>query len=184
MQWDPAGLDGVTIGNGLGEWDAKTYDELLYIQSGIYHRRRGDEWLSPKSRGLDTASVSLSVVWEYLRQCGAGNFPPLVVQTRPRFVGLTAAAAGSAPLKVRHCRWEPGERVLEPGGKGKRVHVPQMCGACSRGLSAAEDGHTLVVRSRSRGEMSSPHFLPWEAGRQYPDSDTAEVLDSIAEDML
>lgn len=184
MQCDPAGLDGVTMGDGLGEWDATIYDELLYLQSGVYHRRNGMEWLAPKSRGLDTGSVSLPIVREYLSTCQPGEFPPLTVTMRPRFVGLTAAMAGSAPLKVRHCRWEPGERVLVPGGKGKRVHVPAMCGACRRGLSAAETGHTLVVRSRSMGEMSAPHFLPWEAGEQYPDSDTAEVLDDISEDML
>jgi hypothetical protein len=184
MQWDPAGLDDVTIGNGLGEWDATTYDELLYLQSGIYHRRIGDEWKAPKSRGLDVASVALPVVWEYLKHCKPGTFPALTVTTRPRFVGLTAAMAGTAPVKVRHCRWEAGERVLEPGGKGKLVHVPAMCGACSQGLTAAEDGHTLVVRSRSHGDMSCPHFLPWEAGQQYPDSDTAEALDAIAEDLL
>jgi hypothetical protein len=93
--------------------------------------------------------------------------------------------AGSAPLKIRHCRWEPGERILEPGGKGKRVHIPEMCGACRRGLSAAAAGHTLFVRSRSNGEMSHPHFLPWEAGKQYADliagQDEDDALGELAQ---
>jgi hypothetical protein len=91
--------------------------------------------------------------------------------------------AGSAPVKVRHCRWEPGERVLEPGGKGKRVHVWQLCPECKAGLSAYDTGHTLFIRSRSDGSMSYPHFLPWETGEQYEETALAEELDRISEDM-
>lgn len=181
---DVSNIDGITIGDQLGDWDSTTYDEMLYLQSGVYHRRRGDEWLTPKSRGLDIASVSLPVVREYLRNCESGVFPPLTVTMRPRFVGLTAAAAGSAPLKVRHCRWEPGTRDLEPGGKGKRVHIPQFCGSCHEGLSGYDGPHTLVVRSRSAGEMSAPHWLPWEAGEQYEELEEAEALDALSRDMV
>jgi hypothetical protein len=183
MTQDPADLAGVTMGAGLGEWDATIYDEMLYVQSGVYHRRKGDDWLAPKSRGLDITSVALPVVRRYLDSCSAGDFPNLRVTTRPRFIGLTAAMAGTAPVKVRHCRWEAGERELEPGGKGKRVHIPQVCDACQRGLSAMDAGHTLMVRSRSMGEMSAPHFLPWEAGHQYPDLTTAEDMDELTGDM-
>lgn len=181
---DPSNLRGVTLGDGLGEWDATVYDEMLYLQSGVYHRRQGDAWLSPKSRGLDVASVALPVVRDYLKRCEPhSDWPGLTVTMRPRFVGLTAAMAGSAPVKVRHCRWESGERTLEPGGKGKRVHIPAFCFACREGLSAYDAGHTLVVRSRSDGSMSYPHWLPWEGGKQYEETDLAEKLDAISEDM-
>jgi hypothetical protein len=181
--YDPALLRGVTIGRELGEWDVSNYNEMLYLQSGIYHRRQGSDWLQPKSRGLDVASVSLPTVREYLRHCDAGDFPTLNVKMRPRFVGLTAAAAGKAPLKVRHCRWEPGERDLEPGGKGKRVHIPAVCPACQEGKSAWDAPHRLIVRSRSMGDMSRPHWLPWEGGRQYEDNENAEMLSEIEGDM-
>lgn len=181
---DPSGLAGVNMGDGLGEWDVTDYDEMLYLQNGIYHRRNGDDWLTPKSRGLDIASVSLPIVREYLRGCESGTFPPLTVKMRPRFVGLTAAAAGSAPIKVRHCRWEPGERALEPGGKGKRVHLPHACPACQRGESAYDAPHTLIVRSRSDGTMSAPHWLPWEGGKQYEEMEEAEAMDAMSRDML
>lgn len=185
MTTDPTTIPGLRMGDGLGEWDVSHYNELLYLQSGIYHRRVGEEWLPPKSRGLDTASVSLPVVREYLRACrgGVAEWPGLPVTLRPRFVGLTAAMAGNAPVKVRHCRWEPGERILEPGGKGKRVHFPNVCRACHEGHSAWDAGHTLIIRSRSDGSMSYPHFLPWEGGEQYEETATAEALDRIDEDM-
>lgn len=175
-------LRGLTFGAGLGEWDHTTYDEMLYMQSGVYHRRKGTDWLAPKSRGLDQQAASMPVIADYLRQCKPGPFPTLSVTMRPRFIGLSAAAASAAPLKTRHCRWEGGTRELEPGGKGKRVHIPEICPACRHGNSAYDEPHTLVVRSRCFGQMSSPHWLPWEDGEQYPDLADAEFLDEIAED--
>lgn len=192
---NPADLAGVEMGSKLGEWDATVYDEMLYVQNGVYHRRVGDQWLSPKSRGLDTASVALPIVREYLQSCQPGEFPPLEIIMRSRFIGLTAAFASARPVKERHCVWtgsrtdpatgrNENTRELVPGGKGKRVHIPRFCPACQAGKSAWEEPHTLIVRSRSDGSMSYPHHLPWEVGEQYPDTDEAEKLDRIAEDMV
>jgi hypothetical protein len=177
-------LNGVTLGNGLGEWDATIYDEMLYMQNGVYHRRQGDNWLATKSRGMDQQAVSLSVISDYFDRCKPGDFPSLSVSMRKRFVGLTAASAGKAPLKVRHCRWESGIRELSPGGKGKRVHIPRFCDACAGGFNANEMPHTLFVRSQSMGQMSSPHYLPWEDGEPYADTENAELLDAIESDMV
>lgn len=181
---DPAKLRGVTMGDQLGEWDYSRYDEMLYVQNGVYHRRSGEEWLPTKSRGLDVASVALPVVQDYLRRCESGQFPTLTVEMRERFIGLTAAAASSAPLKTRHCRWEGGTRELAPGGKGKRAHVPAACPTCLRGLNAYEAPHTLVIRSRSDGSMSHPHVLPWEETPEYADTQRVRELDAIAEDTI
>jgi hypothetical protein len=191
---NPADLAGVNMGDKLGEWETAIFDEMLYVQNGVYHRRVGDQWLSPKSRGLDTASVALPIVREYLQSCVPGQFPPLQIEMRPRFIGLTAAFASARPVKERHCVWsgaidpETGQsenvRELVPGGKGKRVHIPEFCAACQEGKSAWDEPHTLIVRSRSDGSMSHPHFLPWEAGSQYPDMDEAETMDRLAEDMV
>jgi hypothetical protein len=181
---DVSRLRGVTFGSGLGEWDADISDEMLYLQSGIYHRRKGTDWLAPKARGLDQQAVSLQVIADYLRACKPGDFPPLSVSMRERFIGLTAAHAGKAPVKVRHCRWESGVRELEPGGKGKRVHIPAACPACAQRLSAWDAPHTLCVRSQSFGQMSAPHFIPWDRDEPYPDQENAELLDAISEDML
>jgi DNA polymerase type B, organellar and viral len=180
--FDISKLHGVTFGNGLGEWDATVYDEMRYVQSGVYHRLSDKNWLPPKSRGLDQSAVSLQVISDYLHRCESGNFPTLSVTMRPRFIGLSAAAASSAPIKMRHCKWEGGVRELEPGGKGKRIHLPMACQACYQGLSAFDAPHTLVVRSRSFGQMSAPHYLPWEDGTQYEELADAEFLDEIAED--
>lgn len=180
---DPDSLN-LDIGDELGQWDLTTYDEMLYVQNGLYHRRNGTEWHAPKARGLDVAAVDLSTVQQYLRSCVPGDFPPLRVTTKSRFIGLTAAAASNAPLKVRHCRWERGERELSPGGKGKRAHVPAACPACITGENAYDKPHSLVIRSRSTGSMSKPHYLPWEDDKPLEDSERARELDSIAEDYV
>lgn len=159
------------FGDGLGQWGVDNYDEMLYLQNGIYHRREGKIWLPPKSRGLDIASVSQPVVESYLRGLAPGDFPPLTVDMRERFVGLSAAMVGYkgefsvGRVKERHCRWERGKRDVEPGGSGKRMHVPRLCPACNAGATAWDAPHPLVIRSRagiSAPLMSAPHHLPWE----------------------
>lgn len=159
------------FGDGLGQWGVDNYDEMLYLQNGIYHRREGRIWLPPKSRGLDITSVSQPVVEQYLRGLSPGDFPPLTVDMKSRFVGLSAAMVGYkggfsvGRVKERHCRWEAGKRDVEPGGSGKRMHVPKICPACNAGATAWDAPHPLVIRSRagiSAPIMSAPHHLPWE----------------------
>ncbi len=152
------------FGDGLGEWGAESYDEMLYLQNGVYHLRRGDTWKPPKARGLDVASVSRDVVDGYFRSCRPGEFPPLHVEMRERFIGLNAAWVKGRGIDVKaHLgRWERGTREMEPGGRGKRVHISKVCAECQLGLSAWESSHRLAIKSRSMGEMSTPHNLPWE----------------------
>jgi hypothetical protein len=101
---------------------------------------------------------------------------------RPRFVGLTAAMAGTAPVKVRHCRWEAGVRELEPGGKGKRVHIPEMCDACQGSLRRGSRPHPVRAVAEHGGD-ERPALPPWEAGQQYPDMVLATEMDEINGDM-
>jgi hypothetical protein len=166
---------------------------MLYLQNGIYHRREGRIWLPPKSRGLDIASVSQPVVEQYLRELSPGDFPPLTVDMRERFVGLSAAMVGYkgqfsvGRVKERHCRWERGKRDVEPGGSGKRMHVPRLCPACNAGATAWDAPHPLVIRSRAgiaAPLMSAPHHLPWENLPVPEVTDKARKSAEIERDML
>jgi hypothetical protein len=182
----------LNFGDGLGQWGVDTYDEMLYLQNGIYHRREGKVWLPPKSRGLDIASVSQPVVEQYLKECVPGDFAPLRVNMRERFVGLSAAMVGYkgefsvGRVRERHCRWESGKRDVEPGGSGKRMHVPKLCPVCIAGETAWDAPHPLVIRSRagiSAPLMSSQHHLPWE-GLKVPEiTDKARKSAEIERDM-
>lgn len=182
---DPSELV-LDMGDQLGQWGMDVYDEMLYLQNGVYHRREGDEWKPPKARGLDIASVSLDVVSDYFRNCNPGDFPTLTVQMRERFIGLNAAYVRGRGIRVKEYlgRWEAGERVMEPGGKGKRAHLPKVCTECNMGVSAWDSPHRLAIRSRSIGEMSTPHNLPWENETVPDEMQLARELDEIEEDLI
>src|SRR3546814_4528160 len=87
--------------------------------------------------GVQTCALPI-----YLRGLSPGDFPPLTVDMKSRFVGLSAAMVGYkggfsvGRVKERHCRWEAGKRDVEPGGSGNRMHVPTICPACNAGATA------------------------------------------------
>jgi hypothetical protein len=174
------------FGNHLGQWGVDCYDEMLYLQNGVYHRRNNDVWMPPKARGLDIASVSQSIVESYFRSCSPGEFPTLTVQMRERFVGLNAAWVKGRGVDVKsHLgKWEAGVREMEPGGKGKRAHITSACTECQMGLSAWDSPHRLAIRSRSIGDMSTPHNLPWENVPLPEDMKKFRELDEIESDMI
>lgn len=175
----------LSYGDGLGEWGVDIYDEMLYLQNGVYNCRTGSEWLSPKARGLDVASVSQPVVERYFRNCVPGEFQPLTVQMRERFIGLNAAyVRGRGNPKEFLGRWEAGEREMLPGGRGKRQHITSLCPECRMGVTAWEHSHRLAISSRSYGEMSSPHHLPWESDDVPEDTRKARELDEMAKDLI
>lgn len=173
-------------GGGLGQWGCDSYDEMLYLQNGVYHRRDGNEWLAPKARGLDIASVSKDVVADYFKNCGSGEFPNLIVQMRERFIGLNAAYVRGKGVRVKDYlgKWEAGERVMEPGGKGKRAHISKTCVECQMGMTAWDAPHRLAIRTRSMGEMSTPHNLPWENVTVPDEMEQFRELDLIEGDMI
>jgi hypothetical protein len=177
----------IEFGDDLGQWGIDEYDEMLYLQNGIYHRRTLEgNWLAPKSRGLDVASVSREVVDNYLRNCIPGDFPVLTVQMRERFVGLNAAFIGGNGIHVKEKLglWVGGSRDIEPGGKGKRAHTPSVCAECNMGLNAYESPHRLAIRTRSLGELSTPHHLPWEGESTQVEMEKAREMDSIEGDLI
>jgi hypothetical protein len=176
-----------TFGDALGQWGVDRYDEMLYLQNGIYHRRKGDEWQEPKSRGLDIASVPFNVVKEFLQNAGPGQFPEMSVKMKPRFVALRAAMVGDPTgVSDRHCVWKEGTRDISPGSKGKRVHSLN-CPQCKAGRSAWDAPHPLAVFSRSGIDspvMSQPHRLPWETSETYADVERGHARNLIEEDLL
>lgn len=162
---------GINNSTELGGWEVTQYDEIIYIQSGLAFLRSGDTWTA-KYRGLDRDSFTREDAERYIKELEPNaQWEPYPAQTT-RFIGLGAAfmTDSTTPFKTRHCRWETTERMILPGEKGKRIHVPGYCEACKQGLPASELAHDLVIRSASRaGELSTPHSIPWE------DKDTGAV---------
>lgn len=52
------------------------------------------------------------------------------------------------------------------------------------GLSAWDSPHQLAIRSRSVGDMSTPHNLPWENAIVPDEMEFARNLDLIEGDMI
>jgi hypothetical protein len=167
---------GITHSEELGGWEVTAYDELLYIQSGIYAKRQGDEW-SIKFRGLDkdsfgkTAADTAAYIAEHCKLLTAKtrDWPPVVGKTT-RFIGyknaLLRERSQRGPMKIHHCVWETEPVEIACGKIGKRIHSFGICEACRLGLNAYEMPHETVINTPGgfRGAFdiqSYPHDIPW-----------------------
>lgn len=171
---------GIKHSGNLGQWEVTEYQELMYVQSGVYFAKdNGDKWTG-KYRGLDNGTLTAGNVGAYLRGLRPNPTPdrpwePLTGPTT-RFVGYKAALhreeQGMGPMKAHHCVWETTTREISPGEVGKRGHSPKLCAACRAGANAYEMPHDLVIRSRAIGDpKSAMHSIPWE---DKDNSETAE----------
>lgn len=161
---DPSKLD-MTIGDKLGEWSIKEYEELVYIQSGMYHTKVDGEWTGTRSRGLSRAEYPVEKARQYLSGLQPGSeWGSLSLSTKPRFIGAGAALNSAAPFKTQHCTWQIQHKEMTFGESGKRRHAQAACEACQRGSTPWDEPHRLVIGTRSDGEtLSFPRRLPWES---------------------
>jgi len=151
-------------GSDLGQWSSKTYDEMLYVQSGLYHARIGDDWVVNKTRGLDRADFTTSQLQTWLASLNPGEYwEALQVKTKPRFIGLGFALQSNRPTKDYHRMWEAQTREITLGESGKRIHVMGQCPHCAAGIPPAEEAHPLVIAiDPFFNRHSHPRALPWE----------------------
>lgn len=160
----------ITDSKELGGWEITEYDELVYLQSGVYAKRQGEEW-SMKFRGLDADSVSVEQIVEHAKLLVPGRDWPNLVGTTTRFIGYQNAMfreqQNRGPMKVHHCVWETEPREISCGTIGKRVHSPKICAGCKAGKSAYDMPHETVIKSRTLfgtdtdSFMSTQHDIPW-----------------------
>lgn len=175
---DPKAL-GIEASTDLGGWSVDTYDEIMYVQSGLAWLRKG-ECVSPdcthrsgvsgcawetKRRGLDPDSFELDHCQEYLHTLRAGVPEwPVFKGVTTRFATMGLALAGKDP-KAKHCVWSTDTREISVGRQGKRIHLPEFCPSCKLGLTAYDAPHDLIIAPldpRAGGTKSFPHSIPWE----------------------
>lgn len=168
---DPATI-GIEASSDLGGWTVTRYEEILYLQSGTYFARDGDEWIS-KYRGLDPSSLTVDKAIEYLQGITEpASVWPKLAGTTTRYIGLSAAMVqGSgipAKFRNRHGVWDQDkDRELAPG-TGKRQHYPDSCVECAKGISPYDMGHYMGVGIELLPDginESTRHFLPWKDGK-------------------
>lgn len=162
---DPA-LLGITDSKELGQWEVTPFDEIRYVQSGMYAKGYQGKW-ETKYRGLDANSINAWTLRKHLQQLGPNmeSWPVLSGPTT-RFVGYRQALwrqdMHMGPMKAHLCKWESTEKDLSAGSAGKRVHSPKVCKSCASGLDAWQMPHETIIKSRSLfGKMSSKHDIPW-----------------------
>lgn len=162
---------GITHSVELGGWEVSEYDELIYLQSGLYAKRNGPDW-SLKFRGLDSDSISVEQVQSHARLLLAHSEWPSLVGTTTRFVGYRNAlfreAQNRGPMKAHHRVWETTPKEIDCGSVGKRIHSPAMCAACKAGASAYDMPHETIIKSRAMigtetdgAYQSHMHEIPW-----------------------
>lgn len=182
---DPRTLD-ISIGSELGQWDISEYDQMIYMQSGMYHTQTSGEWSGVKSRGMNATEFPIAAMEQYLAELKADEpWHKIELETKPRFIGAGAAIASSVPLKQIHTSWRSQLKKIRMGETGKRVHVQKACSACLAGNSPDAAPHRLVVSSRSDGEhLSYPRVLPWEKGTQYAEVDEIKKEHMLESELL
>lgn len=184
---DPSTLN-LTVGDELGQWGASQYDEMMYIQSGMYHTKSNGKWEGIHSRGINKSEYPGDVAENYLRSLVAGEpWGALTLETKPRFIGAGAAIASSVPTKEILGSWRSQTKEMTLGDTGKRVHScnVDICEQCRRGVSPYDEPHRLFISSRSDGEkLSYPRKLPWERETEYPEIEELKRNLVIEGDML
>ena len=137
----------------LGAWEISEYDELIYLQSGVYAKRQGNKW-ETKYRGLDSDSLTPTQIIEFTKRLGplplgeSASWPKLPGKTT-RFIGYTNALfrqqQNRGPMKDHLGLWETNEAQIDCGVAGKRRHKRRQCEACNMGATAYEMPHSTIV---------------------------------------
>jgi hypothetical protein len=157
---EPLSLD---VGPDLGQWEVSEYDSMLYLQSGFYFKKTGDEWES-KYRGFDKGTISSDDAitalakwrpWEDDETHSLGA----LVGTTTRFMSMGTYLRMENAEDWRNM-WVTAPRELKLGRDGKRIHRSMFCPECQQRISPADAMHTLTV-TKPVGGTSMPHSLPW-----------------------
>jgi hypothetical protein len=174
---------GITHSDELGGWEVSPFEEIRYVQSGMYAKGADGKW-ETKYRGLDAESINAWTIRKHLQALLPGGQPwPTLSGPTTRFVGYRQALwreeQNMGPMKMHLCRWEKDTKDLSAGSAGKRVHTARLCAACSLNATAWEMPHGTVIRSNAVfGIESHRHDIPWldhekRAWREYEEYMTA-----------
>lgn len=157
----------VKIGSNLGEFGEDIFNNMTYVQSGMYFADHSDGHPVEKTRGVDRGEIHRELILENM-------FKPLakdrVAAARlTRFVGVGMALMGRWQ---KWCKWETVTKNLTLEPTGKRIHL---------GCDACEDGHR-VTKGKWHETMcpliNDAHSLPFPVIWINPDPNM-DMLDEL-----
>ena len=150
------------ISEELGDWEAKEFEEVTYLQSGVYFlNQRKSETKADKYRGLSPGALSYDRVERFLANPTKEGIP--VTVHRFRTMG-TSLIQYWKDWPGQWCQWRDIEKVVDPfSTKSKRIHI--SCDSCQRGRGYLNDMHLLQINPfvNCAGE-SAIHKLEWIDG--------------------
>lgn len=146
------------VGKGLGQYELEEWDGIIYVQSGVYFKRKDGEWITSKTRGFGKNTIKATDAM------AASSKLHSLVSTQQRFVGMAYADTD------RWRQFRPHDHRIEWGGNGKRYHDRECCDGCTDGT----DWHQTVWRPG--GLKSQPHTLPWRDAVVNPYQESEEMF--------
>lgn len=149
---------GLTDSEELGGWEIKCYDEMLYLQSGMYAYRVGDTW-GMKYRGLDKGTLTPDSLAKVFKST-TGSIWPTITGPTTRFIGYRSALTHTGQFADYHRHWITSDKTIKFGQTGKRLHIPDNCPACKLGKNAYDMPHRLSI-SLVKDLQSKRHDIPW-----------------------
>lgn len=162
----------LNIGTGLGQWGAKIFDWVTYVQSGIYFTSTETgvtHGSKARTRGIDVTQLDHTAVLEFL---DSDQTEPMLVKSR-QFIGL------GNPRTYLYGQWQDGVKEVRVAGQ-KRLHESRSCRGCASGQSMASHMHDLIANPLYGIKPSSPHSLPWvDGGTVVLDVDREYVGDAV-----
>jgi hypothetical protein len=160
----PLDLD---YGEGLGQWELKEYDSIVYLQSGFYYATQGEAVIC-KYRGMDRdretmqpAGLPYRTILDHLdRLSGRGDWykTPSLSSYTTRFVGLGIGLRTSAVWRS----WEKNKKIIrldQDPWSSKRVHIIAECDKCQAGISLYREPHPLLIGGYAGNSYA--RSLPW-----------------------
>lgn len=181
--------------DGLGNWSATEYEDITYLQSGIYYATKTDGTaVVSKYRGIDASSLPRERVLEWLSHARTARTiakMPKLTTTLTRFKTM-----GTSLKKPEWRTWVTEQREVNPFKDGKRGHIGEdRCPTCATKTPANKAMHYTFPRMPQGWREarwwteeapdhdhvtfvppdSHPHILPW---RPVEDNTEAWWLDS------
>jgi hypothetical protein len=161
------------LGSGLGQWKEEHFNELIYLQNGVYWLRGADGWVEPKLRGIPKAKFQ-----DYNRALSALQSGEPVSFQRHGFTGYRQALQGD---RTTWRNWSDHTVNIDFLSCGSRIHVPKLCRACKAGVTFDGGLHDLASMPAT-GSVSSPHKLPWLSDQSVANERYRSMI--LAEEML
>jgi hypothetical protein len=160
-------------GTGLGQWKVEKFDELIYLQNGVYWLRGDNGWEEPKLRGIPKTRLHDPSV--AMRALESGE--PISFDRR----GFTGYRQAMGTDRSLWRTWGDHPVSVDFLNCGGRVHIERLCRTCRMGVPGFAHALHDLAAVPARSEVSSPHRVPWLESHDESDARYRKMI--LAEEM-